>query len=217
MPAAAHNEDAAGDQPAVQTPGAEDQRNHQGQEQQQHLAEGVGVVKKGLHPSGHPGVDLQIHIGAVDLHPLDALIHAVQGGHQHAYRAAGGQPFQILRAADGADRHQHAESGGDMVEQKPQGQGGRVGEGCAQEGRAEQNHRVKAHRRHVQPEVRVAHGPGVEQHQQQGEAHEAVRVVPVGEGDDPQQHDEPGLGHGGLMTHGEGQPGEEAVLKGQRQ
>ena len=102
--------------------GAEDQRGHQGQKQQQNLAEGVGVVEKGLHPAGHPGVDLQIHVGPVDLHALNALVHAVQGGHQHAHRPAGEQPLQVPGVADGADRHQHAEGCGDMVEQIPQRQ-----------------------------------------------------------------------------------------------
>ena len=36
----------------------------------------------------------------------------------------------------------------------------------------------------------------------------------MGKRNDPQQHDEPGLGNGGLVAHLKGQPGKEAVVKG---
>ena len=39
----------------------------------------------------------------------------------------------------------------------------------------------------------------------------------MGERDDPQQHDKPGLGNGRLVAHGEGQTGKHAVLKGHGQ
>ncbi|CAN4049566.1 DUF1599 domain-containing protein, partial [Dysosmobacter welbionis] len=110
----------AGDAPL----GAEDQRQYQGQQEDQHLCKGVGVVEIGLHPAGHTGVDLQVHIGLVDLHALDPLVHTVQRGHQHTDPTAGGQPLQILCAPDSADRHQHAQRCGDMVEQEAEGGGG---------------------------------------------------------------------------------------------
>ena len=100
-----------------------------------------------------------------------------------------------------------------MVEQEAEGGGGLVGEQHRQEHGPEQHHRVEADVLHVQPVRLPGHGAGAEQHQQGGKAQHAVSVVPVRERNDPQQHDEPGLGNGGLVAHLKGQPGEEAVVK----
>lgn len=93
-----HGKHAAGRHAGDAPLGAEDQRQYQGQQEDQHLCKGVGVVEIGLHPAGHTGVDLQVHIGLVDLHALDPLVHTVQRGHQHTDPTAGGQPLQILCA-----------------------------------------------------------------------------------------------------------------------
>ena len=210
----AHHEHTAGRQPGNGPFGAQEQRQRQGQQQNQHLGKGIGVVKKGLHAARHPGIDLQIHIGGIDLHALNALPDTVQRGHQYTHRTAGGQALQFLTGANGADGDQHAEGRGNVVNQKAQGQRRRIGKRHRQEHGAEEHQRIKAHGPQVQPEVlSPMHGTGVEQHQQQRKAHQAVCVVPPLEWDDPQQHDEPGLGDRGLIPQAEGQACKKAVLK----
>ena len=215
---AAYQEGSGGYQLCQRTLGAEDQRQGQGQEHDKDFREGIGVIEEGIDAAGHTGVDLHIHKGLVDLHALNTLVDAVQARHQHAHGTAGHKTLQIVTGADSTDGHQHTERRRDVINQEAEGQGRRVGEQDCQEHGAEQYQRIESDAPQIQTELlSPVHGAGMEQHQQHTEAHEAVSIVPALKGNDPQQHDEPGLGDGRLVTHPEGQTGEETVLKGHPQ
>ena len=87
-----------------------------------------------------------------------------------------------------------------MVEEKTEGQGGGVGQQHPQEHGTEQHQRIKTNTGQIQPVVPTMHGAGVKPHQQGGKGYQAICVVPVREGNHPQQHDRPGLGNRSALT-----------------
>ena len=194
--------------------GAQNQGQGERQKENQHLGKGVGVVEKGEDPAGHVGVQVHVHIGLVDLQAGEALENGVQGGDGHAAGGPRRQALELLRGAQGADGYQHAEGGGNVVNEEPGGGVPGQGEDHAQDHRPKEEGGEEADGLHVQPPVSPAHGPGVEQEQEKQEGYEGVGVVPVLVGDDPKEENQPALGHGGFIPQAEGQLGEEAGFKG---
>ena len=191
-----------------------EQGQHQRQQQQKHLCEGVWIVENGKAPPRHTGVDLQIHIGGIYLHTLNSLDDAVSACCAHADSRPGAQPLQVLPIPHGTDGDDHQQRRRHMVDQKTGGQPRRIGEGHGQRHGSQHQRRIEADPGHIQTAARP-HSPGVKQQQQQNAGHKAICVVPALVGDAPQRRDAPGLGNGGTVSHVKGQSCEKAVLKGQ--
>ena len=194
--------------------GAQNQGQGEGQKEDQHLGEGVGIVEEGEDPAGHVGVQVHVHIGLVDLQAGETLEDGVQGGHRHAAGGPCRQALELLRGAQGADRHHHAEGGGNMVDEETGGGVPGQGKDHAQHHGPEEEGWEETHGLHIQAAVPPSHGPGVEQEQKEEERHEGVCIVPVLVGNNPEQEDQPALGHGGLIPQAEGQAGKKAGFKG---
>ena len=94
---------------------AEHKGDRDGDQKHQHLGKGVGIVEHRIDPAGHVGIQGQVHIGAVDLHPLDALEHAVGRGEPQSNGGKAGQADQLALVLNGRDDEQHAQHAGDVI------------------------------------------------------------------------------------------------------
>ena len=184
-----------------------------GDQQKQNLGKGIGVFIKAPDAAGHPLVQVHVHVGGVDLHPLNSLVQPRQGHHQESQGGKSHEPGQMPPGLHRTDNDHHTEHARHVVEQKAGGQGG-----VGRQGPGHQDHRPKGHnpgpqKGQIQPEVPLPHARGHRQKEAEEKPGEAVRVVPVFERDHHDHQHQPGHRQGGLLHHREHDPGGHTVLK----
>ena len=192
--------------------GVEEQGQEEGREHGQHLGEVIGVVKKGVDPPGHSGVEDGVLEGGHYLHPLPALVTAVQGSHGDPGHGDDHQGLELSHLLHRAHHQQHHQEAAGVEQEVAQAHGGGQG--------AHQPVTDKAHKEQVpgaQPvQLQPVLGAGrTAQKEQRGHRHRpghVVEVVPNPVGGHQHHQQEQAQEHIGLSPQGRAEAEHQAAV-----